>query len=84
MNNEKLFKKITITVEDTYNKNEKTLSFKTQYSDGLELKELLNLFRQLMVILSYTDTTAKRLVVLEEGDMELLGLSDIDLNITEA
>lgn len=79
----KQYKIVKMIFEDDFNKTINELVLKSEYVDGVSFEDLLATFRQFLIIIGYTEESAKMVLSVSRADLENLGLNFEDLSIRD-
>lgn len=61
--------------------DKKEITTESIYAETLGMEELLGMFRQYLLLLSYTEDQVKNILPLSEDDLEILKIGKEDLQI---
>ena len=78
---DKKFRRYRFIDENELKGYEKEIAIKSQFDDGVHFEELLGAFRQFLVMLGYSESMAKSLIVLGPDELERLMLKPEDLEM---
>lgn len=59
----------------------KEISTTNNFAETLSFEELLGMFRQYIIMLGYDDESVKRIIMVDEDDLDLLNIEEEDLGI---
>lgn len=74
-------KTLKMSLEDQASKSVKELTISSDFADGLDFGELLSAFKQFLIVLGYSEYTAKSVVALDSEEIDKLNLSEEDLRL---
>ena len=81
---QKEYKKVySFTMEDKVNESVDKISLERSGVEGASFEELLTTFRQFIISLGYPDSLARRIILLDDDELKVLGIKVEDLWIYE-